>query len=59
VALLEATTSCANSTHLVPYDDPQMFNATVESFLTTPFKNKNRIADAMASFEKLQAGLAK
>jgi len=48
-----------NSTHLVPYDDPQMFNATVERFLTTPFKNKNRIADAMASFEKLQAGLAK
>ena len=48
-----------NSTHMVPYDDPQMFNATVERFLTTPFKNKSRIADTMASFEKLQAGLAK
>jgi pimeloyl-ACP methyl ester carboxylesterase len=48
-----------NSTHVAPYDDPQMFNGTVERFLTTPFKSKNRIADAMASFEKLQTGLAK
>ena len=46
-----------NSTHLVPYDDPQMFNATVERFLTTPIKNKNRIADTVASFEKLMSGL--
>lgn len=48
-----------NSTHLVPYDDPRMFNATVERFLTTPFKDKDRIADTMSSFEKLSAGLAK
>ena len=48
-----------NSTHFVPYDDPQLFNTTVERFLTTPFKNKNRIADVMASYEKLSAGMAK
>jgi pimeloyl-ACP methyl ester carboxylesterase len=48
-----------NSTHLVPYDDPQLFNATVERFLSTPFKNKDRIPDTMASFEKLMGGLAK
>lgn len=48
-----------NSTHLVPYDDPQMFNATVERFLSTPFKNRDRIPDTMASLEKLMGGLAK
>ena len=48
-----------NTTHFVPYDDPQTFNSTVERFLTTPFKNKNRIADVMVSYEKLVAGLAK
>lgn len=48
-----------NSTHLVPYDDPQMFNATVERFLSTPFKKRDRIPDTMASFEKMMAGMAK
>ncbi len=48
-----------NSTHLVPYDGAQMFNKTVERFLRTPFKKKDRIADTMASFERLAAGLAK
>lgn len=47
-----------NSTHLVPYDDPQMFNATVERFLSTPFRKKDRMGETMASFEKLMAGLA-
>lgn len=48
-----------NSTHAVPYDDPKLFNATVERFLDTPFKKKDRIADLMASIEKATAGLAK
>ena len=48
-----------NSTHLVPYDEPQLFNITVERFLTTPFKKKNRIPDTMASFERLVAELPK
>ncbi len=48
-----------NSTHMVPYDDPASFNATVERFLSTPFTKRDRIADLMQSYEKLQAGLAK
>ncbi len=48
-----------NSTHLVPYDDPQLFNITVERFLTTPFNKKDRIPDTMASFERLVAELPK
>lgn len=39
-----------NSTHAVPLDDPELFNATVERFLTTPFKKKDRVADMLASF---------
>lgn len=46
-----------NSTHLVPFDDPQLFNTTVERFLTTPFKKKDRVPDTMASFERLVAEL--
>jgi pimeloyl-ACP methyl ester carboxylesterase len=48
-----------NSTHMVPFDDPQLFNATVQRFLETPFRKKDRIGDTMASFEKLFGGLAK
>ncbi len=48
-----------NSTHMVPYDDPALFNTTVERFLTTPFVKKDRIADAMKTFEKILAGLPK
>lgn len=48
-----------NSTHAVPYDDPKLFNATVERFLTSPFKRKDRIADMVASVEKANAELAK
>lgn len=48
-----------NSTHLVPYDDPQTFNAAVERFLLTPFKPKDRIPETMASFEKMMAGVTK
>lgn len=48
-----------NSTHAVPYDDPKLFNSTVERFLTTPFKTKDRIADMVASVDKANAELAK
>lgn len=47
-----------NSTHMVPFDDPAMFNATVERFLSTPFVKLDRIPATMASFEKLLGGLA-
>ncbi|MEO8226639.1 MAG: alpha/beta hydrolase [Gemmatimonadota bacterium] len=45
-----------NSTHMVPYDEPALFNATVEHFLSTPFVKVQRIADVMKSYEKLVAG---
>jgi len=48
-----------NSTHMVPFDDPQVFNAAVERFLETPFRKGERIPDTMASYERLSAGLAK
>jgi pimeloyl-ACP methyl ester carboxylesterase len=44
-----------NATHMVPYDDPTLFNTTVERFLRTPFVKKNRIDDMMVSFEKMRA----
>jgi pimeloyl-ACP methyl ester carboxylesterase len=48
-----------DSTHLVPFDNPELFNSTVERFLTTPFVKIDRIPDTMKSLEKLQAGLAR
>ncbi len=45
-----------NSTHALPIDDPEAFNTTVERFLATPFKKKDRVGDMAASFEKLMAG---
>ena len=45
--------------HNVPLDDPELFNTTIERFLSTPFSKKDRIADAMKSYEKLLAGLPK
>ena len=47
------------STHMVPFDDPQIFNATVERFLSTSFKKRDRIPDTMTSYEKILGGLAK
>jgi pimeloyl-ACP methyl ester carboxylesterase len=48
-----------NNTHMVPFDDPALFNATVQRFLQTPFKKKDRIGDTITSYEKLLAGLPK
>jgi pimeloyl-ACP methyl ester carboxylesterase len=48
-----------NSTHLVPYDDPELFNTTVDRFLSTPYHKMDRIPATMASYKKGLAGLAK
>lgn len=48
-----------NSTHMVPFDDPELFNTTIERFLSEPFVKQDRIADMMKSYEKLLAGLPK
>lgn len=47
-----------NATHLVPFDDPALFNATVERFFRTPYVKKDRINDALASLGKLRASSA-
>jgi pimeloyl-ACP methyl ester carboxylesterase len=43
-----------NATHLVPYDDPALFNATVERFFTTPYVPKDRIRDAFKSLDLMK-----
>jgi pimeloyl-ACP methyl ester carboxylesterase len=43
-----------NATHLIPFDDPATFNATVERFLRRPFVKIDRIKDTMISLEKLR-----
>jgi pimeloyl-ACP methyl ester carboxylesterase len=48
-----------NNTHMVPYDDPELFNATVQRFLDTPFVKKDRIKDMEASGMKLVQEMAK
>ena len=47
-----------NRTHLIPYDDPEQFNGTVDRFLATPFKKIDLIPQTMGSFEKMMTGLA-
>jgi hypothetical protein len=46
-----------NAAHLIPYDDPAAFNAAIDHFLLTPFRNIDLIPETMASFEKLITGL--
>ena len=47
-----------NATHMIPYDDPASFNATVDRFLRTKFVRKDRVNDTMKSLEKLRAAAA-
>ncbi len=47
-----------NRTHLIPYDDSEQFNGTVDRFLSTPFKKIDLIPETMGSFEKMMTGLA-
>jgi pimeloyl-ACP methyl ester carboxylesterase len=46
-----------NATHMVPYDDPALFNGTVQRFFRTPFVKKDRIKDFLASYESMTASL--
>ena len=46
-----------NGTHLIFYDDPAAFNAAIDRFLSTPFRNIDLIPETMALFEKLITGL--
>jgi pimeloyl-ACP methyl ester carboxylesterase len=47
-----------NATHMVPYDAPALFNATVERFFREPFAKKDRVKDFFKSFEAMQTATA-
>jgi pimeloyl-ACP methyl ester carboxylesterase len=40
-----------NATHMVPYDEPALFNGTVERFFRAPFVKKDRVKDMLKSWE--------
>jgi pimeloyl-ACP methyl ester carboxylesterase len=44
-----------NATHMIPYDDPERFDATVERFFRAPFVKKDRIKDFLKSYKALKA----
>jgi pimeloyl-ACP methyl ester carboxylesterase len=44
-----------DATHMIPFDDPATFNATVERFLRRPFVKIDRIKDTMTSLEKMKS----
>ncbi len=46
-----------NATHFVPYDDAALFNAVVERFFRAPFVKKDRVGDALKSWEALKTSL--
>ena len=43
-----------NATHGIPFDDPALFNSTVERFLRTPFVRRDRIKDLLRTLEKVR-----
>jgi pimeloyl-ACP methyl ester carboxylesterase len=44
-----------NATHMIPYDNPPLFDTTVDRFFRTPFVKKDRVKDAMTSYEALKS----
>jgi len=40
---------------MIPNDDPTLFNATVERFVRVPFVEKDRLKDALKSYEAKSA----
>ena len=44
-----------NATHMVPYDEPELFNATVARFFREPFVKKDRVKDFLKSYQAMQA----
>jgi pimeloyl-ACP methyl ester carboxylesterase len=44
-----------NATHMIPYDDPALFNATVDRFFRTLFVRRNRIDDTIKSAREMGA----
>lgn len=46
-----------DATHMIPYDDPKLFNTTVERFFREPFVKKNRIEDMLKSYNALKESI--
>ena len=44
-----------DATHMIPFDDPLTFNATVERFFQTQFVKKDRVKDLLKSVDKMRA----
>jgi pimeloyl-ACP methyl ester carboxylesterase len=44
-----------NATHMIPYDEPALFNATVERFFREPFAKKDRVRDLFKSLQAMRA----
>ena len=44
----------SGATHMIPFDDPALFNATVERFLRTPFRKVEMLNDTVKSLEKMR-----
>lgn len=44
-----------NATHMIPIDDPELFNTTVERFFRTPFEKKDRVKDLIKTVRRLMA----
>ena len=47
------------ATHMIPVDDPALFNATVDHFFRTPFAKTDRIAGLLNSAARMKAEYAK
>lgn len=47
------------ATHMIPVDDPDLFNTTVDRFFRTPFAKTDRIAGLMKSLIRMNAEYAK
>jgi pimeloyl-ACP methyl ester carboxylesterase len=43
-----------DATHMIPADDPDRFNATVDRFFRTPFVKKDRMLDFLKSDQRLK-----
>jgi pimeloyl-ACP methyl ester carboxylesterase len=44
-----------NATHMIPFDDPVLFNTTVARFFREPYTKKDRIQDFLKSLEAVRA----
>ena len=43
-----------NATHMIPYDDPELFDRTVDRFFRTAFVKKDRVKDFLKSYETME-----